>query len=619
MSQPPANALDVRVAMLTDVGRSRTQNQDAIGRLTPTDPDVLRRWGEIVVLADGVGGLPAGDLASQYAVSTILSSYYDEGYTDDDPARRLARAVAEANHVVYQEGQAQDPPSKMATTVVAAVIRGRELVIASVGDSPAFLLRDGVARQLTRAHTVENLAQEVNADVPDELRHKLVRALGTQPRVQVDVISGRVRDGDYVVLCSDGLTRYVSPEEIAAHVTGQEIEGAVAALVALANERGGADNISVIVLALRDESLLHAPDPMEFWGHPRRAERAPRAERPRSAPQAAAEPPSQREQDAAALGDAFRGAWRFVRSNAVVAGGSMAALLVVFVLVMLALARLGGDKTPPTPTAIPPTQHTATAAAAAFLTEEANLAATSAEIARLTLTPPTATYTPSPVPTSGPMLEDGTWFRVLAGDPVPAYAEPSADAEAATPLEAEANYRVTRVNHEAPRGPWYQVVDNLGLETRWVSGPSLHQRVLAIDAGGNPLPEGLQPVDVPPPGEHIPATPTPSASAASTSAPADATGTVSPAAPTTPAPTATPNVAYGVESWAEGVRVQAKLTLDLCSAPDVHTCDLGQVAGGEVGTISDGPVASGEHWWWEVDFQDGRKGWVAQVLLGVAP
>ena len=74
-----------------------------------------------------------------------------------------------------------------------------------------------------------------------------------------------------------------------------------------------------------------------------------------------------------------------------------------------------------------------------------------------------------------------------------------------------------------------------------------------------------------------------------------------------------------MESWTVGVRVQAKLTLDLCRAPEVDACDLGQVAGGEVGVISAGPVASGEHWWWEVDFQDGRRGWVAQVLLGVAP
>ncbi len=616
MSQPPADALDVRVAMLTDVGRSRTQNQDAIGRLTPTDPEVLRRWGEIVVLADGVGGLPAGDLASQYAVSTILSSYYDDEYTDDDPARRLARAIAEANHVVYQEGQAQDPPSKMATTVVAAVIRGRELVIASVGDSPAFLLRDGVARQLTRPHTVENLAQELNADVPQELRHKLVRALGTQPRVQVDVISGHVRDGDYVVLCSDGLTRYVSPEEIATHVTEQAIEGAVAALVALANERGGADNISVIVLALRDESLLHAPDPMQFWGHPRRSERASRSERTHDAtPKADVPPPSQRAQDTVALQDAWHSAWRFVRSNAVVAGGSMGALLVAFVLVMLMLARIGGEDSPPSPTPISPTQHTATAAAAALMTEEANLAATSAEIARLTLTPPTATYTPSPVPTSGPMLEDGTWFRVLAGDPIPAYNAASTDAEAATPLEADANYRVTRVDHNAPRGPWYQVVDNLGLETRWVSGPSLHQRVLAIDAGGNPLPEGLQPVDVPPPEENVPPTPSlATSSPALTGTPAPTTDT-----PPPPLPTATPQIAYGAESWAEGTRVQTKLALDLCRTPDVHSCDLGQIAAGAIGAIGAGPVASGEHWWWEVSFQDGHRGWVAQVLLESAP
>ena len=215
MSQTPAEALTVTVAMDTHVGQHRAQNQDAIGQLVPIDPDELAALGQILVLADGVGGLTGGDLASQYAVSTIISSYYelDEG----SPSDRLARAIAEANNVIYAEGQEQDPPVIMATTVVAAVIRERDLIVGSVGDSPAFLMRDAESRQLTLDHTVEAMAEHNGVPLPDgedDAGRKLVRALGSMPSVKVDIITGRVRSGDHVVLCSDGLTRYVTPDEI---------------------------------------------------------------------------------------------------------------------------------------------------------------------------------------------------------------------------------------------------------------------------------------------------------------------------------------------------------------------------------------------------------------------
>ena len=165
MSQPPSLMPVVVVAMDTDIGRRRKQNQDAIGHMVPPDPDVLARLGQIFVLADGVGGLSGGDLASQYAVSTIISSYYDQ--EEGDPAERLARAIAEANNLIYAEGQGQETPSIMATTVVTAVLRGRELVIGSVGDSPAYLMRDARARKLTLDHTVESMQREAGTPLPE--------------------------------------------------------------------------------------------------------------------------------------------------------------------------------------------------------------------------------------------------------------------------------------------------------------------------------------------------------------------------------------------------------------------------------------------------------------------
>lgn len=614
MSESPSGALDVRVAMQTDIGRKRQQNQDAIGQLVPDDPDVLARRGQLVVLADGVGGLPGGDLASQYAVSTILSSYYDETYAEEDPAKRLARAIAEANSVIYDEGQSRTPPSIMATTVVAAVVRDRDLIIGSVGDSPAYLLRDDEVRQLTQDHNLENLQRAAGEEPPDDSAagHKLVRALGHNERVKVDVITGRVRHGDCVILCSDGLTRYADPDEIGATVAEMPIDDAVVALVDAANERGGADNISVVVIELIDEaqSLLNIKDPMEHWGQPRRGDRGSRPDRPRVQPASPRAEPS-------AITVLLNEAIQFARSNTVTTGIALGALLIVFVIIMIIISGVGGGSDGSGQDAPRPSgaEQTATTVAGILLTDEANLAATEAAIARMTLTPPTPTLTPSPAPTSGPMLDTGVWLRVLEGEPIPAYAGPTFDADALTALEVGGNYRVMGADRLALYGPWYEVVDNQGTEMRWVNGPSLHQRVLVVNDAGDPLPEASQPLDVPPAGTAW-NSPTPRMSPVSTGTLAPTVTGTPPTATHTPEATGTPNITYGVESWDIGDRVVLKADLDLCRIPDVNACDAGAGIAGTGGIITDGPVGAGEHWWWEVELPDGRAGWIAQVLLG---
>jgi serine/threonine protein phosphatase PrpC len=609
MSQSPTTSLVVSVAMDTNIGRQRQQNQDAIGHLVPTDPVVLDDLGQIFVLADGVGGLKGGDLASQYAVSTIIGSYYDQ--TEGDPADRLARAIAEANNVIYDEGQSQETPATMATTVVAAVVRGRDLIIGSVGDSPAYLIRDTHPRKLTLDHTTQALQSE------DEPPGKLVRALGVAPSVKVDIITGRVRDGDCVVLCSDGLTRYVIPEEIEHTVTSLPISDASKVLIEMANERGGADNISVIALRLADENLAQLPpleDPMRSWGHPRRGERV-RPQTPSARIGSQVTKPG-----SAPVDNPLRDLWQFLRGNTMLTAAGMGVLLVIFVIIMLVLANAGDGESDKQAEKLAAATRSAqstttatfvysvTAQAAAVQTSDAIQAATAAEIARLTLTPPT------PVPTSGPQMSDGVWFRVEPGDPIPAFEEPNEDSSAATALEAGDNFRVTLVVHETENGPWYQVVDNLGQEVRWVNGPRLHRRIVVIDAAGNPLPPEQQPLDVPLPGQG---------GATATSArvtPSPFTGT--PGTPGTPPPTVStpatatrPPITYGVEHWQAGDSVVTKETLDLCSAPDVTTCDVGEVASGETGTVVEEPVPAGEHWWWKIEFEGGRSGWVAQVLL----
>lgn len=607
MSQPSAAPLVVSVAMYTEVGKQREQNQDAIGHLIPEDPVVLGRLGRLFVLADADESLVRSDLASQFAVSTILGSYYEQ--EQGAPPERLARAIAEANNVIYAESQ--ESGAAMAATVIGAVIRGHDLILGTVGDCLVYLIRDGTPRRLTPELPPRELLSE--GVLGEEGEPALM--LGVSHSAQVDIITGRVRPGDTVVLCSDGLACCVTPEEMAQMVVELPAEQAAETLVALANERDGGGDMSIIVLGLSEDvdlaRLPRIPDPLESWGVPRRPERA------RTTGAAA---PGGRESGAQTVASLLGSVYRLLRGNTVLTGVSMAVALVLFVVLMLAISSLGGDEdTTPKATPIPPAALTQTvtvaqqmtAQAVAQATSDAALAATSAEAARLTLTPPT------PVPTSGPQMEAGLWFKVLPGDPIPAFDAPSLRAERLTDLEPGSNYRVSSVNREADAGPWYQVVDNLGAEVRWASGPSLHARIVVVNEAGDPLPDAAQPLDVPPPGAAGAPVPTHTPAVTATPHPTQSGTPGTPAAPLTPTSTTRPSISYGVETWDVSAMVVLKADLDLCRIPDVTACDAGKASEGEIATIVQGPVPAGEHWWWEVEFQDGRAGWVAQVLLGI--
>lgn len=621
MSQSPSISLEVNVAMDTDIGRKRKQNQDAIGHMIPTTPDVLADLGQIFVLADGVGGLSGGDLASQYAVSTIISSYYAQ--EEGDPPERLARAIAEANNVIYAEGQGGEIPHTMATTVVAAVIRGRELIIGSVGDSPAYLMRDAHVRKLTLDHTVEAMQREAGIPLPagDPSGRKLVRALGGSPSVKVDIISGFVRGGDHVVLCSDGLTRYVPPEEIERAVATRPPARSVKMLIETANERGGADNISVIVLRLSDEDSTPTP-PLENWS--RHTESTPPAPAASASASPAAPRPARPDSPLRELGQRLRG-------NAVITIIGLAVLLIAFALVILIIDNAGKNNPSPSSgepsaTRIPPDVLTSTAVLHAAATAQAVAIQTSDAIqaseaiqaatnAVITLTPP---------PPAGPQMEKDDWFRVLPGEPIDAYQEASLSAAAASPLQAGSAYLIQEVDREAWNGPWYWVVDNQGIETRWVSGPSLHQRALRISSTGDALPPEQQPTDLAPAVTPT-ATRTPSPTVSETgedspfsSTPGIETPGLSDAATNTHTPTTAPAIGYGVERWVPGSKVAVVTDLILRRTPDVDGAETGDVTAGEIGTVLEGPTASGEHWWWRVQFEDGREGWIAQVLLSAS-
>jgi PPM family protein phosphatase len=232
-------------------GQVRELNEDSILARRPTGEKLLASHGDLLVVADGMGGHQAGEIASRQAVETIESTYYT---SSADPASALSRAIEAANAAIYRRANRENRHG-MGTTVVAAARVGEQLYVAHVGDSRIYLIRGKEIRPLTQDHSL--VAEQVAAGLlsPEEAVHHphrnvISRAVGTSPRVDVDISPSSpllLQEGDIIVLCSDGLTEHLRPERIRQLVTSRGPEAATHALIEAANAAGGTDNISVIV------------------------------------------------------------------------------------------------------------------------------------------------------------------------------------------------------------------------------------------------------------------------------------------------------------------------------------------------------------------------------------
>lgn len=250
-----SSKLTLTVHHRSDVGRVRGHNQDYLGYRQPEEPELRAEAGWVYAVADGVGGAQAGEVASKLAIQTLLAAYY-RSY-QEMPTDRLREAFVEANRAVYEQANRQEGPHRMSTTLVAAVIRGRELTVVNVGDSRAYLIREGQIRQITRDHSVVAQLLTEGVITPEQAeghprRHVISRSIGARPEVEPDVFVETLLPDDYILLCSDGLTEHVTDDEILAAIQEADPEASVQRLVDLANERGGTDNITVLVVrALR--------------------------------------------------------------------------------------------------------------------------------------------------------------------------------------------------------------------------------------------------------------------------------------------------------------------------------------------------------------------------------
>lgn len=243
----------LNVAQLTDIGRKRETNEDNMISIVPDDTQVMTNKGALFVVADGLGGHTKGEVASEMVVRLVRESYYQD--QNDDIATSLRHALEHASALIYQENQARtEPPDKehsMGSTCVAAVLQGNTLYVANVGDSRAYVLRDGQLKQISQDHTPE--AEQVRAGLLTEEQaraqqgNKITRCMGVNPDVEVDTFAEPVQQGDILVLCTDGLSKTISGEDIRKTVQQFEPQESVQRLIALANEQGGPDNITAVV------------------------------------------------------------------------------------------------------------------------------------------------------------------------------------------------------------------------------------------------------------------------------------------------------------------------------------------------------------------------------------
>lgn len=269
-AKAPVPEVKVSVYGVTDVGMVRTNNEDSflVAELTSGKtglvPDLLthtiQERGTLLVVSDGMGGAEAGEVASRLVVEQMCGALR-ESALDEHPEDSVRAAVERANRKIWDQAQGNSKQQGMGATLAAAWIRGAEVWISGVGDSRVYLLRAGRMRQITRDQSmVESLVEagmlDRNQAEQHPQRNVILQAMGARPDVVVAIERVELRRGDFLLLCSDGLSGKISAEEMRDSVlTTPALPEACYRMIALAKERGGEDNITVIAAELDGEGL----------------------------------------------------------------------------------------------------------------------------------------------------------------------------------------------------------------------------------------------------------------------------------------------------------------------------------------------------------------------------
>lgn len=249
--------LDIQFGQASDFGKVRTNNEDAVGAFVPSSRQQTRSHGFLFVVADGVGGMDLGEVASATAVATLTKGFA-EAQADTMLLGLLPRLVQHANAAVHDcTLQPEYRGKRMATTLVACALRYDQAVVSHVGDSRCYLVRNGRARQVTQDHTLVNEQRKVGLISAEEIatsdsRHVLLRSLGPEMFVSPDTTAVSLQPGDTLVLCTDGLHDELPESELAAIVSQKKPADELAReLVARAVEVDGGDNTTAQVIRVR--------------------------------------------------------------------------------------------------------------------------------------------------------------------------------------------------------------------------------------------------------------------------------------------------------------------------------------------------------------------------------
>ena len=230
------------VQLMTDVGNFRKVNEDYIDYYT----DDTKR---IYVIADGMGGHNAGEIASKLAVENTIS-YINSLSQLDDLEESIRKAVGDSNNKIYELSKSKADLNGMGTTLTACLIKGNDMVIAHVGDSRCYIIKDKAISQVTKDHSlVQQLLDEGSITESEADNHPnrniITRALGTNSTVDIDVIKMDIKGIEKIILCTDGLSNLVNEQELYDFVMNKD--DCCAELIELSKSRGTKDNISVIV------------------------------------------------------------------------------------------------------------------------------------------------------------------------------------------------------------------------------------------------------------------------------------------------------------------------------------------------------------------------------------
>ena len=233
----------------TDQGRVRTTNQDTV--YCSVKP--VGKLPNLFVVADGMGGQKAGDYASSSAINDLVE-IIKSNKKDKLPIEIIRNAIEKTNSRIYQESKENPDFAGMGTTLVTAVVEGDSLYVSNVGDSRLYIVNEGIA-QITRDHSyVEEMARSGRLKRgSEEYRSKkniLMRAIGSAEKVNADFFELKLNQGDVVLLCSDGLSNMLEDDTILSIIHNAEsVSAAAKQLIAAANENGGSDNVSVVIIS----------------------------------------------------------------------------------------------------------------------------------------------------------------------------------------------------------------------------------------------------------------------------------------------------------------------------------------------------------------------------------